>query len=234
MNETSAKKLRWAFLGQVDYQRALELQFELRDAITAGAEDTLLLLEHPPVITLGRSARPENVLADDSQLIAAGVGRVQISRGGDVTYHGPGQLVGYPLRLVGRAVRKHVEAISGALIALLGEFGVEAHWRGDNPGIWTEQGKIAALGIDARSKVAMHGFSLNVAPKLEHYRLIVPCGLAEADVTSMAALGVDPLPNMEELAQRLASLLATAFGCELVAIAAQSILSASSATIEGD
>src|SRR5262249_38259343 len=128
--------MRWAWLGRVRYRPVWELQEALRAAILDGrAEDTLLLLEHEPVITLGRSADRRNVLARPEELARRGVDLVESSRGGDVTYHGPGQLVGYPVFRV-RGVVVHVEGMARALIDVIAPLGVAARWRRDCPGVW--------------------------------------------------------------------------------------------------
>ncbi len=197
--------MRWAYLGRIGYHRALALQERLRAAILEGdgGAETLLLLEHPPVITLGRSARREHVLVSEEERAARAVELHQVGRGGDVTYHGPGQLVGYPVRRVGRGVREHVRAMTDAILALLARFGIEAYWEEDKPGVWCEAGKIAAVGVDARDGVAIHGFALNLCPRLEDFRMIVPCGL-QAPVTSVAALVGERAPSLEQAARILA------------------------------
>jgi len=204
--------LRWAYLGRLDYGRALRLQSRLRDQIARGeAVDTLLLLEHPAVITLGRSADPRNVLVSPDERGRRGVELVQVDRGGDVTYHGPGQLVGYPIRRVGRGVKLHVSAISAALSSWLAVKGVEASWRDEAPGMWTHAGKIAAVGVDARGGIAIHGFSLNLNVNLADYQMLIPCG-SKAPVTSLEALTGNS-PDLLEVAEELASGLAKAMGC---------------------
>jgi lipoyl(octanoyl) transferase len=208
--------MRWSYLGQIDYEAALRLQRRLRDAVAAGtAPDTLLLLEHEPVITLGRKAGEANVLAPPEELERRGVRLVRASRGGDVTYHGPGQLVGYPVRRVDRAVREHVAGMAGALVSVLAELGVRAWWSDQQPGLWTEGGKIAAVGVDARGGVAMHGFALNVTADLRGFSLIVPCGY-RAPVTSVRALrgSEAELPDMAWLARRVAGELSRRYGSE--------------------
>jgi len=203
-------------MGLMPYGEALALQQALRRAVLDGETgDTLLLLEHPPVITLGRSARRENLLASPERLRARGVELFNIHRGGDVTLHAPGQLVGYPVRQVGRAIRPHVEGMARAVQALLAEQGVVARWRDDHPGIWTESGKIAAVGVDAREGVAIHGFAVNLSVDLDLFSLIVPCGL-QAPVASLASLGVATEGghrlDSAAVAPRLAGLLAQEYG----------------------
>ncbi|MBK8482175.1 MAG: lipoyl(octanoyl) transferase LipB [Proteobacteria bacterium] len=169
--------LQWAYFGRVDYGRALALQEALRAAVRgATAPDTLILLEHPPVITLGRSADLVDVRVSPAELERRGVACARIGRGGQVTYHGPGQLVGYPIRAIGRAIRPHVDGMARALVAYLGELGVAARWEAGEPGVWTDAGKIAAVGVDARGGVTMHGFALNLEPALDDFAMIVPCG----------------------------------------------------------
>jgi lipoyl(octanoyl) transferase len=204
--------MRWCYLGQVGYDRALELQLRLRASILdRRIDDTVLFLEHPPVITMGRSAREENVLIRPEQRRQRGVELVRTGRGGDVTYHGPGQLVGYPIRRVGRGVREHVRGMVDALRATLLELGIESWWNEDQPGVWTESGKIAAVGVDATTGVAIHGFALNVNPSLEHFQMIVPCGL-RAPVTSVEALlGSEATPDLLTISARLAPELAARY-----------------------
>ena len=201
--------LWWTFLGEVEYEEALALQLRLREEILAGRRgDTLLMLSHPPVITLGRSARTSNVLVSHEERRRRGVKLVRVERGGDVTFHGPGQLVGYPLRRVGRAVAAHVEAMVGAVLEVLGRLGIEGRWEEGRPGVWTEGGKIAAVGVDARGGVAMHGFALNLHTNLSFFDMIVPCGHA-APVTSVEELlGRGAVPAMAKLTRELVTELA--------------------------
>jgi lipoyl(octanoyl) transferase len=204
--------MRWSYLGLVDYADALALQERLRAAIASGAApDTLLLLQHPPVITLGRSARLGHVLVSDEERRRRGVDLVRVSRGGDVTYHGPGQLVGYPVRAVGRLVRSHVRAMTDSIVAVLARLGIPGWWYEDRPGVWCAAGKIAAVGVDARGGVAIHGFALNVQTRLEDYAMIVPCGL-QAPVTSVAAQLAAATPGVEAVARLLARELCERYG----------------------
>lgn len=150
--------------------------------------DQLLLLEHTPVITLGRGGKAANLLATGDQLHAAGVKFHETTRGGDITYHGPGQLVGYPILHLGegnRDIRRYVTNVEEALIRTLREYGIEAsRWEG-NRGVWLGRQKIAAIGVRISRWVTSHGFALNVDPDLDHFRLITPCGLAGTGVTSI-------------------------------------------------
>ena len=202
----------WSFLGTMPYLEALQLQLALRAGVAQGAEHALLLAEHPPVITLGRSADRRHIRASPDALASRGVEVHQVQRGGDVTYHAPGQLVGYPIRRLGRQVRAHVRGIVSALEDYVGGLGVACWWEDDNPGLWTATGKIAAVGVDARGGVSCHGFSLNICPDLRGFELIVPCGLSRP-VTSLAAcLPRERVPPVAEAASALALRLGAAFG----------------------
>ena len=179
-------------LGTVGYADALELQRRLHRQVADGAlPDLLLLLEHPHVYTLGRRGRDEDLLGTEEKRLALGVEVHRTDRGGEVTYHGPGQLVGYPivdLRRWGGGPLAYVRALEAALVATLGEFGLSAQ-SGEKPtGVWVGDAKIAAIGVKISRGVTMHGFALNVAPDLSYFDGIVPCGMPDAQVTSMAAL----------------------------------------------
>jgi lipoyl(octanoyl) transferase len=189
-------------LGRVPYTEGLRVQalvVAARKADTLG--DTLLLMEHPPVLTLGRNARRENILASDALLAQKGVEVHETKRGGDVTYHGPGQLVGYPIfDLRGDLPGKRgphlgpvdfVRLIETALIRACKDFGVPAQRVSKRTGVWTLPGgqvpekKIAAIGVHVSQAVTSHGFALNVTPDLRDYQWIVPCGIADREVTSL-------------------------------------------------
>jgi len=171
----------------VAYAAATAWQEELLATAVAGGEachDTLLLLEHAPVYTLGRSANPAHVLATRDP----GIGVVASPRGGDVTYHGPGQLVGYPvvhLRRRGILVLEYLRMLEETLIRTLAAFGIAGNRDARNRGVWVGDAKIAAIGIRVSRGVATHGFALNVDPDMSHFSGIIPCGLADAGVTSM-------------------------------------------------
>jgi lipoyl(octanoyl) transferase len=171
------------------YERAWKLQHALVKARQEGRiDDVLILLEHEPVITLGRMADASHVLASPERLRQMGITVQRIERGGDVTYHGPGQLVGYPiLSLEERhlGVSDYMHALEEVLICTLVDFGLAAERRKGIIGVWMRGAKIAALGARVERGVTYHGFALNVATNLAHFALIVPCGLADAQVTSM-------------------------------------------------
>jgi lipoyl(octanoyl) transferase len=155
------------------------------------------------VVTLGRSARPANVLATAAELARRGVTVSSASRGGDVTYHGPGQLVGYPVVRLRGGVVGHLTAMARAIGRVLSQLGVATTFRRDAPGLWTNHEKLCAFGVHVRSRVAIHGFALNVTTDLDAFDLIVPCGLRDVRTTSLARLGVRP-PPLEILAARVA------------------------------
>ena len=177
--------------GRLPYGDAWALQRALLGARQADQiADTLLLLEHPPVITIGRAGHAANILMPREVLASRGFEVFEIERGGDVTYHGPGQLIGYPilnLRALDEDLVRFVRLLEATLICVLETFGIEAARRRGYPGVWVGEAKIAAIGVAVKRKVTMHGFALNVDPDLSHFTLINPCGLGKP-VTSMARL----------------------------------------------
>lgn len=181
-------------LGLVPYAEALELQKRLVDERRAGAiPDQLLLLQHPPVITLGVRSRNDrtHVLRSADELAAQGVDLVETTRGGDVTYHGPGQLVGYPIIDLApdrKDVHRYVRDLEEVLIQAVGRFGVAAGRCPGLTGVWVGPDKIAAIGVRIARWIASHGFALNVTTNLDHFGLIVPCGIRDRGVTSIARL----------------------------------------------
>ena len=176
--------------GLLDYQAALDLQRRLHARVVAGEmPDLLLLLQHPHVYTLGRRGQQSDILASQRILDDLGVETHFTDRGGETTYHGPGQLVGYPiinLRRWGGGVRDYVHTLEQALIGVLGKFGIVAHSEGKPTGVWVDDRKIAAIGVRVSRSVTMHGFALNVCPDLSFFDHIVPCGMPDVSVTSMA------------------------------------------------
>jgi lipoyl(octanoyl) transferase len=207
-------------LARIDYLEAVRLQDDLaerrkRDEIS----DTLLLLEHPPVITLGRRASLEDIYAPEARLNQLGIQVHRTTRGGLVTYHGPGQLVGYPivkLRARGLTVPCYVRALELSIIAALDEIGVSATIAGDHIGVWTSHGKIAAIGVAQRHGVTLHGFAVNLQPDLSHFDLINPCGIGDLGVTSAAAIlghAVDVPEFKQRIARSLEEQLALPFAC---------------------
>ena len=218
-------------LGRVDYATALKLQQTLVELRKAGQiPDTLLLLEHPPVITLGRNAKRANVLISEEQAAQTGVEIYECDRGGDVTYHGPGQLVGYPIfDLRGFTPRlgavDFVRKLEEVLIRTCADFGVATHRVRGMTGVWTlrKEAKIAAIGIHISRGVTSHGFALNVSTNLDQFKLIVPCGIGNKPVTSLdrclseayPGIAVSPL-TLEEVSQSVARNFARVFRTEIL------------------
>ena len=216
-------------LGRVPYSEALELQRQLVDAVHAGRiGNTLVLLEHPPVLTLGRNASRANILASDEFLAYRGVEVHEINRGGDVTYHGPGQLVGYPIFDL-RAFTPRLGAvdfvrrIEEVLIRACSDFGLPTARVPGRTGVWTLAGgtvserKIAAIGVHIARGITSHGFAFNVEPDLRDFELIVPCGIADRAVTSLE-LEADPPPAMEAVRNSVARQFGRVFNCQVLSI----------------
>lgn len=195
-------------LGLIPYRQAWAVQEQAHEQVLGGGEERLLLVEHPPVITFGR--RPDvsrNLIATDEQLADLGVEVVQSDRGGDITFHGPGQLVAYPIVRLndhGLSVGGYVRRLEEAVIASLAELGIPAQKDPDAIGVWTRRpdghlAKICALGVRIRRGVSMHGIALNLTTDLRYFELIVPCGLVGRPVTSIQRLLGDRTPPMEDV-----------------------------------
>ena len=197
------KKEAWILnLDIVPYEKAFELQKRLvqmrsREVIN----DILILLEHPPVFTVTRKATLNNVLASPDELKEKGISVCKTNRGGDITYHGPGQLVGYPimdLKDYGKDLHKYIRTIEEMIINVLMDYSISAHRDKIHPGVWVGNEKIAAIGIAVKSSwITMHGFALNINPDLNHYALIVPCGISDRGVTSLSKLLGKPISQKE-------------------------------------
>ena len=187
-------------LGTIEYERAFELQKRCVETRAQGKiQDLLILLEHLPVFTFSKSTEPEHLLVPLSSLTERGITVSPTNRGGDITYHGPGQLVGYVIMDLsgrGRDLHRYVRDLEQLIIDTLAEWGINASRDAEHPGVWVENEKIAAIGIAVnRQWITMHGFSLNIDPCLEHFSLIVPCGIRDKGVTSMKRIlgeDVDP------------------------------------------
>ena len=208
-------------LGTMPYRDAWAHQERVHADVVAGAEERLLLVEHPPVITCGR--RPnvaKNLLASPEQLQTLGVEFVESDRGGDITFHGPGQLVAYPIvRLIdhGLSVGGYVRRLEQAVIAALGDLEIAAQKDECAVGVWVDDGsgalaKICALGVRVRRGVTMHGIALNVTTDLAYFDLIVPCGLSCRPVTSIRKVMGDGSPTMDAVKRSLTRRLLDAFG----------------------
>lgn len=182
---------QFTWLGTVNYSDVRELQNRLADQVhDRAAPNTLLLLEHPHVYTRGRLSQPRHLLTSETDLNAAGIPVYDTDRGGQITYHGPGQLVCYPivnLRDWGGPL-EYVRGLEQIIVSTLADFDIKAHTEKGLTGVWTISGKIAAIGVKISRGVAFHGFSINVNTLLSYYSNIVPCGIEDRPVTSMAQL----------------------------------------------
>jgi len=204
-------------LGVMSYATALELQREVARARIAGtiAEDVLLLVEHPPVVTLGRSAKEQHLLASPELLEARGVERFEVERGGDVTFHGPGQLVGYPiidLKRHRQDLHWYLRQVEEGLIVALADFGITGERSVGQTGVWTQGRKIASIGVHARDWVTWHGFALNVTTDLSYFDLMVPCGIQSVTMTSISReLGGLPDLTMKQVEASVVEAFGTVF-----------------------
>jgi lipoyl(octanoyl) transferase len=199
-------------LGTVEYTEAVVLQERLRERVQAGElPDLLLLLEHPPVYTLGRRSQPGELPLGEEHYRARGIDVVRTRRGGKLTYHGPGQLVGYPIVHV-TDVPAYVDTMQRALIAALADAGLEARSREgiQHTGVWVQDRKIASIGVHVSRGVSMHGFALNVTNDLTPFTQVVACGLPDVQMTSVAGEGVDE--GLACLSKRVAYRLAQGLG----------------------
>jgi len=212
-------------LGRVPYDEAWDLQRRLGD-LRAREEipDTLLLLEHPPTYTLGRRGDPANILLSRETLKKLGVAVFDVDRGGDVTYHGPGQLVGYPIMLVEdrRDLLRYIRNLEEVLMRTLSEFEITAGRIDGLSGVWIGSEKIAAIGVKM-GRVTSHGFALNVSTDLSYFEHIIPCGIRGKGVTSMH-LRLDHTPSLEEVASMTAHHFGHVFGREMVTLQAPTFL----------
>lgn len=215
--------------GLVPYVPMLERQRKLAEARGRGEiDDTLLFLEHEHVYTNGWRGERSNLLADDATLLRIGASYHEIERGGDITYHGPGQLVAYPivdLRAMRTGVREYVGRLERVVIETLAQFGIEAGTKPGIVGVWVGEEKIAAVGVKVKRGIAYHGFALNVNPDLEYFNYIVPCGLNDVGIASMSSiLGRDV--SIDEVAPACASAFGEVF--ELEPVWASSLVSSCS------
>lgn len=205
-------------LGLRPYREVWDLQHALHEAVREGREpDTWILVEHTPVVTLGRKAKRENILLSADVLAARGVDVVDIERGGDVTYHGPGQLVAYPIRRLERfrEIVPLVRTLEGAVIETVGHFGIAAERWSEHAGVWVGRNQICAIGLAVQKMVSLHGIALNVSTELDYDRLINPCGLTDRGITSISREAGRPV-SIGEVKPVLVSALAQAFDLSFV------------------
>ncbi len=206
----STRRLLVVHLGLLAFSEALELQRAVSAARIRGdvPDDVLLLVEHPPVVTLGRSTKGENLLIPDSLLAARGVERYEIERGGDATFHGPGQLVGYPiidLKQHTQDLHWYLRQVEEALIVALDSVGLTAGRVAKYTGVWIDDRKIASIGVHARDWVTRHGFALNVNTDLSYFDLFTPCGIADVVMTSTQQELPAAAPSLAEMQVRVAA-----------------------------
>ena len=188
---SSRNLCRATWLGEIGYLDARQLQLSLVEKVHSGQQpNTMLMLEHPHVYTKGRLSKESDILVPEEELTANGIPVYETDRGGQITYHGPGQLVVYPIvniRGWGGPI-KYIRALEQVIIATLAEMNITATCESGNTGVWTDQGKIAAIGVKITRGIAFHGLALNVNTDLNKYRNIIPCGIADRPVTSMATI----------------------------------------------
>lgn len=211
----------WAVrLGSMSYEEALEFQRAVaRDRISGEIpEDVLLLVEHPPVVTLGRSSKEKNLISSPDFLRSRGVELFEVERGGDVTFHGPGQLVGYPiidLKRHRQDLHWYLRQVEEGLIRTLSRYGIVGERSTGYTGVWTKGRKIASIGVHARDWVTWHGFALNVTTDLSYFDLIIPCGIAGVEMTSIEK-ETSLSPSVEEVALAASQEFGSLFGLEVV------------------
>ena len=206
-------------LGTVPYEKALEYQENLlAKRIAEEIQDSLILLEHPPTITTGRKGNTENLLVRKEYLEKHGVSFVHASRGGDITFHGPGQIVGYPilnLKNHGMDIRKHLRSIEEVIIKTLRDFDIEGRRIDGVTGVWAKRSKIASIGIAIRKWVTYHGFALNVSTNLDYFDLILSCGITDVRITSIGSwLGNEENVRMDDVTRSVIKNFMGVFGFE--------------------
>ncbi len=202
----------WSWLGRVRYGPMVEQMESVRARLIEDEQGAgrLFLCEHEPVVTFGRGADRKHLLVSDESLAVAGVEQYASSRGGDVTYHGPGQLMIYPVVRLRRGLLPYLESVATAVAKLAEQVGVPgAAWRRDPAGVWVGDRKLAACGVHIRRRVAIHGFSLNVCTPPQRWRLIVPCGLSQTPISLSEHLG-ESCPSVQQIAQIAGPIISSA------------------------
>ncbi|MHB8573072.1 MAG: lipoyl(octanoyl) transferase LipB [Candidatus Dormibacteria bacterium] len=210
--------LRVEWIGQVPYQEAWNLQRQAVEEVRQGGQERLYLLEHPHVYTSGRRARPEHLLVDQAEMERLHATHLEVDRGGDITYHGPGQLVGYPIIRLGRLgddLVRYLRLLEAGLIATCAAFGVETGRLEGCTGVWAGSEKLAAIGVKVSAGITSHGFALNVNPDLSYFGHIVPCGITDKGVTSMERLLGRPI-SLDQVRAEAALRVARALEMEIL------------------
>jgi len=206
--------------GLTPYDEAMRLQDARRAALEAGAAaETLLLLEHAPTVTMGRNTEPGHLVTSPAELEKAGIAVREAGRGGSVSYHGPGQMVAYPLldlRRHRQSIRWYLRSLEEVLIRQLAGYGLRGERLEGLTGVWVDGAKVAAIGVGIRRWVTFHGIALNVSPNMAHFGLIVPCGIADKPVASLEAL-MGPVPDMAQVMADFESVFRAHFGAPLAA-----------------
>ncbi len=202
----------------VSYDLMLEKQKVRHEAVVRGEKpNTLFLLEHEPVITLGRNAHEAHLLTSRENIANQGVALHEVDRGGDVTYHGPGQLVAYPILDLNqwkRSLNWYLRELEQVIIDQLAQYGIEASREPNYTGVWVGNAKVAAIGIGVRKWVTFHGIALNINPNMSHFGLIVPCGIQDKSVTSLEALLDTDRPDLSQAAQDFTAVFCDRFQLE--------------------
>ena len=227
---TVERELWVVWLGRMGYEECLELQREVARQRISGSipHDVLLLVEHPPVVTLGRSSKQKNLISSPAFLASRGVELFEVERGGDVTFHGPGQLVGYPifdLKQHRQDLHWYLRSVEEALIRTLSEYGIPGERSTGYTGVWTRGRKIASIGVHARDWVTWHGFALNVTTDLSYFDLIVPCGIVGVEMTSIAKETGAPV-DVDPVCDVAAREFATVFDLTMVTISSGELIPA--------
>ena len=205
------------WLGQIDYGEAYDIQKKLwSQKMNGRAEDALLLLSHPPTFTIGKSGKLDNLLLNKEELAGKGISLFFIDRGGDITYHGPGQLVVYPiidLKDRGKDIHRYIHYLEEVVIRTLASLSIEAQRDEKHVGVWVGNEKIAAIGVRIKNWITMHGLALNVNPDLEYFSFINPCGILDKGVTSITGLLSREVP-MEVVVKELVKQFSDVFGVD--------------------
>lgn len=207
-------------LGRVSYQSAWKLQQRLVIERRQGKRgDCILLMEHEPVFTIGRAGSRSNIKVPERLLSDLDIKVIEVDRGGDITYHGPGQIVGYPILDLtdhGKDMHRYVRLLEEVMIQTIASYGIVGFREAGLTGVWTTKGKIAAIGIGVKGWVSMHGFSLNINPDMRHFSMINPCGITDRPVAAMVDFGV--LPDMKEVCQEIQRQFAAIFAVKIISV----------------